>query len=67
MVPTVNSLSYFFNISQKGFVAGREQLGEGYDGDIAFASSLEMFGGGHNDPISVAFGGQSFVKIIWYS
>lgn len=35
----------------------REGLGEGYDGDIAFASSLEMFGGGHNDPISVAFGG----------
>lgn len=34
-----------------------EGLGEGYDGDIAFASALEMFGGGHNDPISVAFGG----------
>lgn len=39
----------------------REGLGEGYDGDIAFASSLEMFGGGHNDPISVAFGGWSFI------
>ena len=35
----------------------REGLGEGYDGDIAFASSFEMFGGGHNDPLSVAFGG----------
>lgn len=35
----------------------REELGEAYDGDIAFASSLETFGGGHNDPISVAFGG----------
>ena len=35
----------------------REGLGEAYDGDIAFASSLEIFGGGHNDPISVAFGG----------
>lgn len=35
----------------------REGLGEGYDGDIAFASALEAFGGGHNDPISVAFGG----------
>ncbi|KAK9114649.1 hypothetical protein Syun_021446 [Stephania yunnanensis] len=34
-----------------------EGLGEGYDGDIAFASALEIFGGGHNDPISVAFGG----------
>lgn len=39
------------------FLIYREGLGEGYDGDIAFASSLEMFGGGHNDPISVAFGG----------
>lgn len=36
-----------------------EGLGEAYDGDIAFASSLETFGGGHNDPISVAFGGMS--------
>ena len=40
----------------------REGLGEGYDGDIAFASSLETFGGGHNDPISVAFGGLSFTS-----
>ncbi|KAF2312800.1 hypothetical protein GH714_040498 [Hevea brasiliensis] len=34
-----------------------EGLGEGYDGDVAFASALETFGGGHNDPICVAFGG----------
>lgn len=34
-----------------------EGLGEGYDGDIAFAGALEAFGGGHNDPISLAFGG----------
>lgn len=39
------------------FFGCREGLGEEYDGDIAFASSLETFGGGHNDPISVAFGG----------
>jgi Arf-GAP/coiled-coil/ANK repeat/PH domain-containing protein len=32
-------------------------LGEAYDGDIAFASALETFGGGHDDPISVAVGG----------
>lgn len=32
-------------------------LGEAYDGDIAFASALESFGGGHDDPISVAVGG----------
>ncbi|XP_012848093.1 PREDICTED: ADP-ribosylation factor GTPase-activating protein AGD3 isoform X1 [Erythranthe guttata] len=40
----------------------REGLGEGYDGDIAFASALETFGGGHNDPISVAFGGPVMTK-----
>ncbi|KQJ99167.1 ADP-ribosylation factor GTPase-activating protein AGD3 [Brachypodium distachyon] len=41
----------------KGCRKYTEGLGEAYDGDIAFASSLETFGGGHNDPISVAFGG----------
>ena len=52
----------FVLFNNKDFVfTCREQLGEGYDGDIAFASSLETFGGGHNDPISVAFGGQSFL------
>lgn len=40
------------------FLACSEGLGEAYDGDIAFASALETFGGGHNDPISVAFGGK---------
>ena len=35
----------------------REGLGEGYDGDIDFVNALESFGGGHNDPIGVAFGG----------
>jgi Arf-GAP/coiled-coil/ANK repeat/PH domain-containing protein len=37
----------------------REGLGEGYDVDIAFASSLENFGGGHYDPLFVAMGGMS--------
>ncbi|KAH7664017.1 Arf-GAP with coiled-coil ANK repeat and PH domain-containing protein [Dioscorea alata] len=46
----------------KGCRKYTEQLGEGYDGDIAFASSLETFGGGHNDPISVAFGGPVMTK-----
>ncbi|KAJ0969263.1 hypothetical protein J5N97_022140 [Dioscorea zingiberensis] len=46
----------------KGSRKYTEQLGEGYDGDIAFASALEMFGGGHNDPISVAFGGPVMTK-----
>ncbi|XXG49758.1 hypothetical protein AAC387_Pa02g3839 [Persea americana] len=46
----------------KGCRKYTEELGEGYDGDIAFASSLETFGGGHNDPISVAFGGPVMSK-----
>ena len=41
----------------KGCRKYTEGLGEAYDGDIAFASALETFGRGHNDPISVAFGG----------
>uniref|UniRef100_A0A6N2NLI6 ADP-ribosylation factor GTPase-activating protein AGD1 n=1 Tax=Salix viminalis TaxID=40686 RepID=A0A6N2NLI6_SALVM len=41
----------------KGCRKYSEGLGEGYDGDIAFASALETFGGGHNDPIGLAFGG----------
>ncbi|KAM3359537.1 hypothetical protein P3S68_019248 [Capsicum galapagoense] len=39
-----------------------EGLGEAYDKDIAFASSLETFGGGHSDPIAVSFGGPDMVK-----
>ncbi|XP_058092969.1 ADP-ribosylation factor GTPase-activating protein AGD3-like isoform X2 [Magnolia sinica] len=45
----------------KGCRKYTEALGEAYDGDIAFASSLEMFGG-HNDPISAAFGGPVMTK-----
>ncbi|GAA0162933.1 hypothetical protein LIER_18923 [Lithospermum erythrorhizon] len=40
-----------------------EGLGEAYDEDIGFAGALETFGGGHNDPISVAFGGPVMTKI----
>ncbi|OVA09670.1 Arf GTPase activating protein [Macleaya cordata] len=47
---------------QKGCRKYTEGLGEAYDGDIAFASALETFGGGHNDPISVAFGGPVMTK-----
>lgn len=47
------------------FFCCSEGLGEGYDGDIAFASALETFGGGHNDPISVAFGGMSFITVLF--
>ncbi|KAL6551305.1 ADP-ribosylation factor GTPase-activating protein agd3 [Orobanche minor] len=46
----------------KGCRKYTEGLGEGYDGDVAFASALETFGGGHNDPISVACGGPVMTK-----
>ncbi|KAJ7553082.1 hypothetical protein O6H91_06G084100 [Diphasiastrum complanatum] len=46
----------------KGCRKYTEGLGEAYDGDIAFASSLETFGGGHDDPISVAVGGPVMTK-----
>ncbi|CAJ1974919.1 unnamed protein product [Sphenostylis stenocarpa] len=40
----------------------REGLGEAYDGDIAFASALESFGGGHSDPLFVTLGGPVMTK-----
>lgn len=46
----------------KGCRKYTEGLGEAYDEDIAFASALEMFGGGHNDPIGIAFGGPVMTK-----
>lgn len=46
----------------KGCRKYTEELGEAYDGDIAFASALESFGGGHDDPISVAVGGPVMTK-----
>lgn len=47
----------FIDILTQSSINIREGLGEGYDGDIAFVSALESFGGGHNDPICVALGG----------
>ncbi|KVI06120.1 Ankyrin repeat-containing protein [Cynara cardunculus var. scolymus] len=47
-------LSFFFG-------SYREGLGEAYDRDLAFSSSLENFGGGP-DPISLAFGGPDMIK-----
>ncbi|XP_054820354.1 ADP-ribosylation factor GTPase-activating protein AGD1-like isoform X3 [Prosopis cineraria] len=46
----------------KGCRKYTEGLGEGYDGDIAFASALETFGGGHCDPLFVALGGPVMTK-----
>ncbi|CAI9786858.1 unnamed protein product [Fraxinus pennsylvanica] len=46
----------------KGCRKYTDGLGEAYDRDISFANSLETFSGGHNDPISVAFGGPDMAK-----
>ncbi|KAL8139206.1 hypothetical protein V2J09_005207 [Rumex salicifolius] len=46
----------------KGCHKYTEELGEFYDRDIAFASSLETFGGGNNDPLGVSFGGPFMAK-----
>ncbi|KAH9621639.1 hypothetical protein KSS87_004076 [Heliosperma pusillum] len=46
----------------KGCHKYTEGLGEGYDGDIGFASALEAFGGGNNDPLGVSFGGPVMTK-----
>lgn len=39
-------------------------LGEACNGDIAFADSLESFGGGQDDPVSVSIGGPVISKFI---
>ncbi|CAJ2679561.1 unnamed protein product [Trifolium pratense] len=39
-------------------------LGEGYNGELAFADSLEAFGGGQDDPVSVSIGGPVISKFI---
>ncbi|XP_061372320.1 ADP-ribosylation factor GTPase-activating protein AGD1-like [Gastrolobium bilobum] len=46
----------------KGCRKYTEGLGEAYDGDIAFASALENFGGGNSDPHFVALGGSVMDK-----
>ncbi len=38
-------------------VSYREALGEACIGDTTFADSLEAFGGGQDDPVSVSIGG----------
>ncbi|OVA19209.1 Arf GTPase activating protein [Macleaya cordata] len=49
---------------QKGCRKFMEALGEACDGDIAFADSLESFGGGCDDPVSVSIGGPVISKFI---
>ncbi|XP_021726895.1 ADP-ribosylation factor GTPase-activating protein AGD3-like, partial [Chenopodium quinoa] len=46
----------------KGCHKYTEGLGEGYDADVAFASALETFAGGNNDPLGVSFGGPVMAK-----
>ncbi|KAI5329439.1 hypothetical protein L3X38_028836 [Prunus dulcis] len=46
----------------KGCRKYTEWLGEAYDEEIAFATALETFGGGHNDPIFSALGGHVMTK-----
>ncbi|KAF3652407.1 hypothetical protein FXO38_16140 [Capsicum annuum] len=41
----------------------QEEIREAYDRVIAFANSLETFGGGLNDPISVAYGSFPFLFV----
>lgn len=47
---------------QKGCKKFMFSLEEGYDGDLAFADSLEAFGAGQDDPISVSIGGPVMSK-----
>lgn len=49
---------------QKGCKKFMGALGEACDGDIAFADSLESFGGGCDDPVSVSIGGPVISKFI---
>ncbi|XP_042002092.1 ADP-ribosylation factor GTPase-activating protein AGD3-like [Salvia splendens] len=56
---TLKERSLKFHKGCRKYVDG---LGEAYDKDISFASGLETFAGGHNDPISVAFGGPDMEK-----
>ncbi|XP_041996679.1 ADP-ribosylation factor GTPase-activating protein AGD3-like [Salvia splendens] len=56
---TIKERSLKFHKGCRKYVDG---LGEAYDRDISFASGLETFAGGHNDPISVAFGGPDMEK-----
>lgn len=48
----------------KGCKKYMEVLGETQNGDIMFAESLEAFGGGLDDPLSVSLGGPIITKFI---
>ncbi|KAI5678297.1 hypothetical protein M9H77_09247 [Catharanthus roseus] len=48
----------------KGCKKFMEVLGEACNGDIIFAESLEAFGGGQDDPVSVSIGGPIMSKFV---
>ncbi|KAK4373428.1 hypothetical protein RND71_008812 [Anisodus tanguticus] len=48
----------------KGCKKYMEVLGDSHNGDIMFAESLEAFGGGLDDPLSVSLGGPIITKFI---
>ncbi|XP_057477534.1 ADP-ribosylation factor GTPase-activating protein AGD4-like isoform X2 [Actinidia eriantha] len=48
----------------KGCKKFMEALGEACNGDTAFADSLEAFGGGQDDPVSVSIGGPVLSKFL---
>lgn len=48
----------------KGCAKYMETLGEACNADVVFAESLEAFGGGQDDPVSVSIGGPIMSKFI---
>nr|GLL35606.1 ADP-ribosylation factor GTPase-activating protein AGD4-like [Ipomoea trifida]GMD37649.1 ADP-ribosylation factor GTPase-activating protein AGD4-like isoform X1 [Ipomoea batatas]GMD39322.1 ADP-ribosylation factor GTPase-activating protein AGD4-like isoform X1 [Ipomoea batatas] len=48
----------------KGCRKYTDTLGEAHNGDNIFADSLEVFGGGHDDPVSVSIGGPIMSKFV---
>ncbi|CAI8604528.1 unnamed protein product [Vicia faba] len=46
------------------WISGQTALGEAHNGENAFADSLEAFGGGYDDPVSVSVGGPVISKFI---
>jgi hypothetical protein len=45
------------------YLSFRGSLDEAYAGDLSFADSLQAFGAGLDDPISVAIGGQQTANV----
>lgn len=61
---TADELKDRCQILYKGSKKFMTALGEAYNGENSFADSLEAFGGGQDDPISVSIGGPIMSKFI---